>query len=365
MKKNAVLYVGNSLYENELFYRYINRQIALSLNHIDTITHINSSKLLITLQKLLQEESNLLIITTQNTFATTSKVIATLLADKLELKSNMLIPQKTKVYEDGTFLIDYENSQLNVIKAQPMQKLPAIMLESQNIMTLHIFDLDIESIEILIEPLTKSFEIELSYSKVTHEWIKVSCKSKKHGEINHFVKSAKKLFSNKIIDSKNIFRYLIQRLKENEKTITFAESCTGGLLAANFTAQSGASNVIKGSCVVYSNSIKSQWLGVDEEVFTDHGAVSNECVSQMLDGAIDIAKADYAVAVSGVAGPSGGTEYKPVGTVVIGVAKVDSEKKTQKQIKQLHFEGDRNYIQDQAQFYALKMLLTFDKNCFL
>lgn len=364
MKKNIVLFVGANLVENRPFYHYILREISQSISHIDEIIQINSNKFLITIEKVLSDEVNMIIIASNTTFTTVSKVLATILGDKLELKSNILMPTKTKIYEEGSFLLQVNQSQINVINAQECKKLPPVILEDNTTMILHIFDLDVESIEILVEPLTKSFEIDLNYCHITNGWVKVSCKSKKHGEINHFITSAKKLFLGKVIDSKNIFKYIIQKLNQNDKTLTLAESCTGGLIASKFTAQSGASSALNGSLITYSNEIKHEWLGVNQDVFDNFGAVSSECVMQMNQGAISISKADFSIAVSGIAGPTGGTEYKPVGTVIIGIGIKESDN-VHTITKEFYFEGDRNYIQDQTLYSAIKMLIFSNKNLFL
>jgi len=145
---------------------------------------------------------------------------------------------------------------------------------------------------------------------------------------------------------------IVDILKSKKVTITFAESCTGGRVASAFTAISGVSKVFNGSVVSYSNEIKSDWLGVKEKTLIEYGAVSRECVDEMLDGVLKLAKADYAIAVSGIAGPSGGTENKPVGTVFIGVAYA----KKQKIIKKFLFKGDRESIQTQSVNSAILLL---------
>jgi len=117
----------------------------------------------------------------------------------------------------------------------------------------------------------------------------------------------------------NNIEKIIQKLTEQKQTVSFAESCTGGRIAAAFTAISGASEILDGSVVSYSNDIKHTWLGVEKEVLEKFGAVSSQCVSQMLEGIKNLSGADYAIAVSGIAGPTGGTELKPVGTVYIGL----------------------------------------------
>jgi nicotinamide-nucleotide amidase len=144
---------------------------------------------------------------------------------------------------------------------------------------------------------------------------------------------------------------IINRLKEKNQTLTFAESCTGGRIASEFTAISGASSVLMGSAVTYANEIKSQWLGVKEETLINHGAVSSACVKEMLKGILKMAHEDYAIAVSGIAGPTGGTTEKPVGTVYIGVSNKGEN------TVQLHlFEGNRERIQKQATETAIALL---------
>ena len=152
------------------------------------------------------------------------------------------------------------------------------------------------------------------------------------------------------INYKNIEK-IIQKLTERNQTISFAESCTGGRIAAAFTAISGASEILDGSVVSYSNDIKHTWLGVEKEVLENFGAVSSQCVSQMLEGIKNLSGADYTLAVSGIAGPTGGTELKPVGTVYIGLQTPFSQ-----EVFQCFFHGDRVAIQEQSTAFAIEKL---------
>jgi len=152
-------------------------------------------------------------------------------------------------------------------------------------------------------------------------------------------------------DINNLVKKIILKLTEQNQTITFAESCTGGRIAAAFTAIPGASAILNGSCVTYSNEIKHLWLGVENEVLEKHGAVSSQCVSQMLEGIQKLARSDYAIAVSGVAGPSGGTELKPVGTVYIGLKTPFSQ-----EVFHCNFSGTREAVQEQATVFAIEKL---------
>jgi len=149
----------------------------------------------------------------------------------------------------------------------------------------------------------------------------------------------------------NIVEKIIQELTQQNKTVSFAESCTGGRIAAAFTAISGASEVLHGSCVTYSNEIKHLWLGVDNEVLEKFGAVSQPCVAQMCEGIQKLAGSDYAIAVSGIAGPTGGTELKPVGTVYIGLQTPFSQ-----EVFHCHFSGTREAVQEQSTVFAIEKL---------
>jgi nicotinamide-nucleotide amidase len=109
-------------------------------------------------------------------------------------------------------------------------------------------------------------------------------------------------------------------LKAEKKTVSTAESCTGGEIAHLLTSVPGSSEYYKGSVIAYSNSVKTQLLGVQDYILTRYGAVSENTVKEMAAGARSLLKTDYTIATSGIAGPDGGTEQKPVGTVWIAIA---------------------------------------------
>ena len=109
-------------------------------------------------------------------------------------------------------------------------------------------------------------------------------------------------------------------LKAKHLTVSTAESCTGGSIAALLTSVPGSSEYVNGGIVAYSNEVKMNLLGVSSETLATHGAVSQETVIEMVKGAMKTLKTDCAVATSGIAGPGGGTPDKPVGTVWIAAA---------------------------------------------
>lgn len=140
-------------------------------------------------------------------------------------------------------------------------------------------------------------------------------------------------------------------LNQNNQTLTTAESCTGGLIASMITEISGSSSIFNGAIVSYSNDIKEQELQVKKDTMIKFGVVSCEVVEEMLMGVLEKFDADYAIAVSGIAGPNGGTKQKPVGTVAIGVMAKNGTKK----IDIFHFSGNRKEIQIQTAKTALQI----------
>jgi nicotinamide-nucleotide amidase len=121
-------------------------------------------------------------------------------------------------------------------------------------------------------------------------------------------------------DDDQLEEALVRLLTERKQMLALAESCTGGYIANRITNVAGASAVLWGGAVTYANEAKMKWLGVRNETLAAHGAVSEETAREMAEGARRISDADFALATTGIAGPGGGTEEKPVGLVFIGFA---------------------------------------------
>lgn len=140
-------------------------------------------------------------------------------------------------------------------------------------------------------------------------------------------------------------------LAKHGMTVSAAESCTGGTISALFTAVPGSSDYYLGSVTSYANSVKTGVLGVDPKVIEEFGAVSSECVAQMAEGVRRLTGSDFSVATSGIAGPGGGSETKPVGLVWIGVS---SQKGTE--TLKMVFRGDRKRNMERFAASALDTL---------
>jgi len=140
-------------------------------------------------------------------------------------------------------------------------------------------------------------------------------------------------------------------LRKGRATVSVAESCTGGLLGERFTSTPGSSDYFVGGFITYSNEMKIEMLGVTPEILAEHGAVSKETAGAMAFGALRRTKSTYALSITGVAGPGGGTEAKPIGTAYIGLAGP-----TGIEVLQRHFLGDRERIRSFASQIALDLL---------
>lgn len=140
-------------------------------------------------------------------------------------------------------------------------------------------------------------------------------------------------------------------LRSKGKTVSTAESCTGGLIGASITDIPGASEVFLGGVVSYSNDAKEGILGVSHSVLIEHGAVSEQTARQMVEGSIRLFDSDYAVAVTGIAGPGGATPEKPVGLVYIAVA--DGPRTV---VTRNVFKGDRQEVRESTVREACSLL---------
>ncbi len=144
---------------------------------------------------------------------------------------------------------------------------------------------------------------------------------------------------------------VVDLLLKKGYTMTTAESCTGGMLAARITDVPGVSDVFKAGFITYANEAKHKLIGVQQETLAAFGAVSKETAGEMVVGAAKAAEADVAVSITGIAGPGGGTLKKPVGLVYIGCFV-----KGKKQVKEYHFSGNRKEIREKVVEAALVQL---------
>ncbi|PHS58312.1 MAG: damage-inducible protein CinA [Sulfurimonas sp.] len=360
--KLHLLFIGNKFIYNKILKSYIIRKIEEKSDFIDSITYFKESdnSLFLYLEEELNKSNKLIIVTSKQQFSTIGKLICTATSDNQILKDNMLIPSKASIFEPSSYLLEYKDSLVNVLHIDEMQKFPQVLLNLEDSKaTIHLFDEDKDTAIVLLSPIAQTYDVKIDVVCLIDGWLRIDVRSKKYGNISKFLNSAKQLLPNKLIAAANIVIYIIEVLSKNKKTLSFAESCSGGLLSYFFTKNNGASKILNGSLVTYSNELKENWLGVSNDTLVDNGAVSSEVVKEMSDGVLSVSNADYSLSISGIAGDGGGSIEKPVGTVYIS-----SRTKTNHNEIKLQLNGDRNYVQEQSVLFAVKMLLLSDKNIF-
>ncbi len=154
---------------------------------------------------------------------------------------------------------------------------------------------------------------------------------------------------------KESVKLLAEKLIKNKQMLVTAESCTGGMIAQTLTDMAGSSAWFDRGFVTYSNQSKQEMLGVEETTIIEHGAVSEATVIEMAEGALANSNASISIACSGIAGPTGGTKEKPVGTVWIAWAY--ENKPTKAEV--FFFAGDRQAIREQCTFESLDISISY------
>ncbi len=178
-------------------------------------------------------------------------------------------------------------------------------------------------------------------------------------KMNKFQQQLQDIFSEELVTSedKTVAQVLGELLTERELTVASAESCTGGNISHKITQIPGSSAYFLGSVVSYSNDVKAKVLKVSRNNLSRHGAVSREVVEDMARGVSQLMHSDCAVATSGIAGPDGGTQFKPVGTVWMAAKYGD-----QVVSELIHFDGNRDRVIESATHHVMVMLIKLLRN---
>ena len=353
--KYSLYLIGEALTDNGPMLRYIERFLAASGIMPERLFKSNRADM--TLGGT--EPQTLLVFCTPEQAALTAREIATLTDDAVTMRRDVLLPSRAVVVAPGYYRVEAATAQLHVVTAEAGRELPGPRLEAAvSTAHTHLFDVDGTRLRVLLRQLGEAYRIAYALSEPVPGWVQCRMQAERFGDLDGARQQLLTQFPTALA-TENIAQWLIAALAEAQKTVTFAESCTGGLLSSYLTKESGASGVFEGALVTYSNRLKSAWIAVENSALEAHGAVSREVVEAMSAGALEVAGADYAIAVSGVAGPTGGTPKKPVGTVHVAVRSRDAL-----QTARLSLQGDRNYIQEQTVLHAVKMLLLLDKKTF-
>lgn len=222
--------------------------------------------------------------------------------------------------------------------------------------TIKIFGMGESSVEKLFSDYMKNAQnpTVAPYAKEGEVHLRITAKSDSVENAKSMIRSVEEKLREKLgeliygTDTDTLPSVVLELLNKNCLTIAFAESCTGGLLSSMITDIPGASNILKESIVTYSNEAKVKYLGVKKDTIDNFGAVSKNTAIEMAEGIKKASGADIGVGITGIAGPGGGSEYKPVGLVYIGIAAGEGS-----YYKELRLNGSRQRIRNKSCLNAL------------
>ena len=358
--QNILFIVGDKLRYSKDFLDYLERQILKKITKLDATVFLkeNNPNILVEFESYIKKAENIIIAASKTTFPLMAKMLSTHMQDQVVVKDNLLVPSKAKTVAPNSYLVEIKNKTVNVLRVDTDEVIPEILLEEQlKSQRAFVLDEDENGIRVLATPIAKACDIGLNVYKNQAGFVEITAEERKYGKIDSFFASISKLFSGKVIVADSLQEYIVDVFGASKYKLAIAESCTGGLTSYKITSVPGASQMLFGSVATYSNDAKTLWLGVEEDKIDEYGAVSEETVSGMLEGVLKVSGADFAIAISGIAGPDGGTKDKPVGTVYAGVRHKDGESKIFKK----QFYGDRTLIQSASADFALKNLCEFLK----
>lgn len=351
-----ILIIGDDIKINNAFLNYIFKSYIAKFGNLCDIKFIdkNDKNIFEIIENLTKQYSYITLFASNQSYHLIAKILASLANDLLELNfGDTLAPSLSTKIEEKSFLIVLNDCKLNLIEANPLNKLPNLLIDTpKNEKNFFIYGFCYDESVDMLNLIASKFDVEISVSKYSKFILVAKAKKRKFSDLDGFINEINKIFLNRVVFDESIAKFVVKKLSETKLKVSFAESCTAGLIASKIGEIPGASDVFDGSLVSYSNSIKNIWLGVEGEILNEFGAVSKECVSKMLEGTLKMSNADFALAVSGIAGPTGGSQQKPVGTVFIGARDNDREI-----VREFRIKGDRNYIREESVNIAFSLLL--------
>ena len=359
---NALVVVGNNIKYNQPFMEYLERTVCEKLGHLDAIYHLdkNDPDLFLSLEEIIHKSKHIMIAT-RDAYSLVGKILCTLTQDNMVTQEGILTPSNALEYHHDSYLLVHDKRHINVMRVKEEGTLAPIMIRStRQSVCFFLVDAGSEAEQAQLENIVKIHGVQLRQTTLIEGLVSVHAEGFIHAQQEGFMQALAFGFKDKILFGEDLSGIIAERLMASGKHLTCAESCTGGLIASEIVKNAGVSAIFNGSVVSYANSVKTAALGVREVTLATHGAVSVQTLYEMLEGALDLMDSDMAIAVSGIAGPTGGSKQKPVGTVYVGAKSKDSEAFVEK----LSLKGDRQYIQQQAMFWGFKLLLLSDKKTF-
>ncbi|MCH9813567.1 MAG: CinA family protein [Epsilonproteobacteria bacterium] len=342
---NALIYVGTALQYNQNYRRYLEDTITKRVGGLDQTFFVeeDAERVLLDIQHMQEISSNLFIIVTEG----------------MEFISKVFIEHTLDLVSEGSYTLSIGLCMINILDVRLEEVLPQIVLQEKYMQQLFFFYDSLSQMNTFESQLSR-FEISYQKSSFINGVVTYMLKAKGDQQFKDLFLVVDEKFYEQTILGDDLSKHIVDCLIDKEMTITCAESCTGGMIASRLVNNSGISAIFEGSVVSYSNDVKSRLIGVSEQTLHRHGAVSESCVREMLTGVMHKFEADIALAVSGIAGPDGGTEEKPVGTIFIGVKSIVQGMK----IEKLQLNGNRNHIQESTVLSVFKLLIQSHKSLF-
>ncbi|MCR6587840.1 CinA family protein [Campylobacter insulaenigrae] len=358
--KHLIIVIGNELIINENYMRYIYEEYKKQFLELYEIKFINKpdKELPFLLQNLTEEFKYISIFCVNEYYATIAKILATLDDDALILENDTLIPSKSNRVKNS-FLTQINECYINLLNTNITSKLPQILNKPElNYVHFCLLDIDEMSANVLLNTLTKSFEVQTNSSALLENLICIRASANQYGKLEGFLKGVFKLFNAKVFLGNNLINFVTKKLLEKNLKISFAESCTAGLCASKLAEISGISKIYEGSLITYSNRLKNAWLGVSNDTLESVGEYSDRCIYFMLKGVFKTANPDFALAISGVA--DNDDKNTKSGTIYIGAMYKDGTFLQEC----IHIQGNRNYTREQACLATFCLMLKLKPEVF-
>lgn len=358
--KHLLIYFTKDLSFNDSFCDFVDRKLALKNIKADCIMKFGKDEAkLDTLLEINTKKYDLItIITDEYSFSSVNKIFATIKECELVAIDNEFIVENPVKYTKDSILIDLNGAFVNILKASAFY-LPEILHEARLKYDFYLADIDLESAQILLNTSTKPYGVNINIYSLLDNLLYIKVNTNNFSDEIGFINSIKSLFNDKVILSDNLYKYILEKLLENDKKLSLAESCTGGMIASNFTKIDGASKSYEGSVITYSNKSKKAWLGIADEYLENGAVYSQNCATAMASGVLRLTKANYALSCTGVLGSNDDLGTKSGTAYICAIS--DNGKMLN---ERLELKGDRIYMQEQCSLACALLLCKLERQIF-
>lgn len=358
--RHLLLIIGAELSLNKNYLDYISKHYEDNFGEVNERICLDKAtkELPFLFETWISEYDYITIFTNSELYAINAKIIATLNKDSLVFQNDILVPSKTLNSSQNSFLAQISRCKINLLKVSLDERLPELLSKPKiSFAFFCLRDIDEDSAIILLDTLAKSYKIEILSTSLLSNLVLIKAVSTQFSRLESFLQAVDNLFRQKLILAKNPLEFIASKLMQRELKISFAESCTAGLCAAELAKFNGISSIFEGSIISYSKRLKHEWLGVSDLVLQNE--YSDKCVYFMLKGVFKTSACDFALAISGVAGDEDDRGVK-AGTIFIGAMYKDGSFLQER----LYIKGERNFVRHQAVLASFMLMLKLKPEVF-